>query len=64
MCSLNCEKFKTAVKEVLKYGFSETSLSMFLFVFILWFVSFGVSIYVYFFDAITEEVRFETENIY
>lgn len=64
MCSLNCEKFKTAVKEVLKYGFSETSLSMFLFVFILWFVSFGVSIYVYFFDAITEEVRFETENVY
>ena len=64
MCSLNCEKFKTAVKEVLKYGFSETSLSMFLFVFILWFVSFGVSIYVYFFDAVTEEVRFETENIY
>ena len=64
MCSLNWGKFKTAVKEVLKYGFSETSLSMFLFVFILWFVSFGVSIYVYFFDAITEEVRFETENIY
>ena len=64
MCSLNCEKFKTAVKEVLKYGFSETSLSMFLFVFISWFVSFGVSIYVYLFDAITEEVRFETENIY
>ena len=64
MCSLNWEKFKTAVKEVLKYGFSETSLSMFLFVFISWFVSFGVSIYVYLFDAITEEVRFETENIY
>ena len=64
MCSLNCEKFKTAVKEVLKYGFSETSLSMFLFVFISWFVSFGVSIYVYLFDAVTEEVRFETENIY
>ena len=64
MCSLNCEKFKTAVKEVLKYGFSETSLSMFLFVFISWFVSFGVSIYVYLFDAITEEVRFETENVY
>ena len=64
MCSLNWGKFKTAVKEVLKYGFSETSLSMFLFVFILWFVSLGVSIYVYFFDAITEEVRFEKENIY
>ena len=64
MCSLNCGKFKTAVKEVLKYGFSETSLSMFLFVFISWFVSFGVSIYVYLFDVITEEVRFETENIY
>ena len=37
---------------------------MFLFVFISWFVSFGVSIYVYLFDAITEEVRFETENVY
>ena len=64
MCSLNWGKFKTVVKGVLKYGFSETSLSMFLFVFISWFVSFGVSIYVYLFDAITEEVRFETENIY
>ena len=64
MCSLNCGKFKTAVKGVLKYGFSETSLSMFLFVLISWFVSFGVSIYVYLFDAITEEVRFETENVY
>ena len=41
-------------------SFSEVSENVFLFAFISWFVSFGVCIYVYFFDAVISEMKLQT----